>query len=159
MTEKHRPALAPMCLRKLKSLDPELGKVGGQFWTTVWGTERALLPKHKYLIALGMALAVGRDRQAARELIKAYGAGATLDELRETFMLIPWNFGVSYFCSEVSTGTPMRAFELIAELEKEGLTREEVIEQLKMRFRSQIGFKQQAEQERGDCAADRDKEA
>ena len=140
MTEKHRPALAPECLRRLKSLDPELGKITGQFWATVWGTERALPPKYKYLIALGMALAAGRDRQAARELIKAYGAGATLDELRETFMLISWNFGVSYFCSEITMGTPMRAFEMIVELEKVGLAREEVIEQLKTRLQAQIGF-------------------
>ncbi|RLC62669.1 MAG: hypothetical protein DRI79_02700 [Chloroflexi bacterium] len=140
MTQKHHPALAPMCFRKLKEVDPELGRVTGKFWATVWGTERALPPRYKYLIALGMALAAGRDRQATRELIKAYGAGATLDELRETFMLIPWNFGVSYFCSEVSTGTPMRALELIAELEGAGMTREAVVKQLKTRLKSQIGF-------------------
>jgi len=140
MTKKHRPALAPMCFRKLKEVDPELGRVTGQFWATVWGTERALPPRYKYLIAFGMALAAGRDRQPTRELIKAYGAGATLDELRETFMLIPWNFGVSYFCSEVSTGTPMRAFEIIVEAEGAGMTREEVVEQLKTRLKSQIGF-------------------
>ena len=140
MTKKHRPALAPMCFRKLKEVDPELGKVTGQFWATVWGTERALPPRYKYLIAFGMAMAAGRDRQATREMIKAYGAGATLDELRETFMLIPWNFGVSYFCSEVSTGTPMRAFELIVELEGVGMARGKVIEQLKTQFQSQIGF-------------------
>jgi len=108
MTEKHRPALAPVCFRKLKGVDPELGKVTG-------------------------------------ELIKAYGAGATLDELRETFMLIPWNFGVSYFCSEVSTGTPMRAFELIVAAEEAGLAREEVVERLKTRLRSQIGFEGEGE--------------
>ena len=73
-------------------------------------------------------------------MIKAYGAGVTLDELRETFMLIPWNFGVSYFCSEVSTGTPMRAFEIIVEAEEAGMAREKVVEQLKMRLKSQIGF-------------------
>ncbi len=140
MTKKHRPALAPMCFRKLKEVDPELGKVTGQFWATVWGTERALPPRYKYLIAFGMAMAVGRDRQATREMIKAYGAGATLDELRETFMLIPWNFGVSYFCSEVSTGTPMRAFELIVELEGVGMARGKVVEQLKTQLQSQIGF-------------------
>ena len=140
MMKKHRPALAPMCFRKLKEVDPELGKVTGQFWATVWGTERALPPRYKYLIAFGMAMAAGRDRQATREVIKAYGAGATLDELRETFMLIPWNFGVSYFCSEVSTGTPMRAFELIVELEGAGMARGKVVEQLKTQLQSQIGF-------------------
>jgi len=140
MTKKHRPALAPMCFRKLKEVDPELGKVTGQFWATVWGTERALPPRYKYLIAFGMAMAAGRDRQATREMIKAYGAGATLDELRETFMLIPWSFGVSYFCSEVSTGTPMRAFELIVELEGAGMARGKVVEQLKTQLQSQIGF-------------------
>ena len=140
MTKKLKPALAPVCFRKLKTVDPELGKVTGQFWATVWGTERALPPRYKYLIAFGMAIAVGRDRQATREMIKAYGAGVTLDELRETFMLIPWNFGVSYFCSEVSTGTPMRAFEIIVEAEEAGITREEVVEQLKTRLKSQIGF-------------------
>ena len=140
MTKKHRPALAPVCFRKLKEVDPELGKVTGQFWATVWGTERALPPRYKYLIAFGMAMAAGRDRQATREMIKAYGAGATLDELRETFMLIPWNFGVSYFCSEVSTGTPMHAFELIVELEGAGMARGQVVEQLKTQLQSQIGF-------------------
>lgn len=140
MTKKHRPALAPVCFRKLKEVDPELGNVTGQFWATVWGTERALPPRYKYLIAFGMAMAANRDRQASREMIKAYSAGATLDELRETFMLIPWNFGVSYFCSEVSIGTPMRAFELIIELEESGMTREEIVGQLKTRFKSQIGF-------------------
>ena len=140
MTKKLRPALAPVCFRKLKTVDPELGKVTAQFWATVWGTERALPPRYKYLIAFGMALAAGRDRQATRELIKAYGAGATLDELRETFMLIPWNFGVSYFCSEVSTGTPMRAFELIVELEGASIARAKIVEQLKTRLKSQIGF-------------------
>ena len=140
MTKKHRPALAPVCFRKLKEVDPELGKVTGQFWATVWGTERALPPRYKYLIAFGMAMAASRDRQATREMIKAYGAGATLDELRETFMLIPWNFGVSYFCSEVSTGTPMRAFELIVELEGAGMARGKAVEQLKTQLQSQIGF-------------------
>jgi len=140
VTKKLRPALAPVCFRKLKTVDPELGKVTAQFWATVWGTERALPPRYKYLIAFGMALAAGRDRQATRELIKAYGAGATLDELRETFMLIPWNFGVSYFCSEVSTGTPMRAFELIVESERAGIARAKIVEQLKTRLKSQIGF-------------------
>ena len=140
MTKKHRPALAPVCFRKLKTVDPELGQVTGQFWATVWGTERALPPRYKYLIAFGMAMAANRDRQATREMIKAYGAGVTLDELRETFMLIPWNFGVSYFCSEVSTGTPMRAFEIIVESEEAGMTREKVIEQLKTQLKSQIGF-------------------
>jgi len=140
VTKKLRPALAPVCFRKLKTVDPELGKVTAQFWATVWGTERALPPRYKYLIAFGMALAAGRDRQATRELIKAYGAGATLDELRETFMLIPWNFGVSYFCSEVSTGTPMRAFELIVELEGASIARAKIVEQLKTRLKSQIGF-------------------
>ncbi|RLC90690.1 MAG: hypothetical protein DRI37_00730 [Chloroflexi bacterium] len=140
MTKKHHPALAPVCFRKLKEVDPELGNVTGQFWATVWGTERALPPRYKYLIAFGMAMAANRDRQASREMIKAYGAGVTLDELRETFMLIPWNFGVSHFCSEVSIGTPMRAFELIIELEEAEMTREEIVEQLKTRFKSQIGF-------------------
>lgn len=138
--KQHRPALSPTCFRKLKTVDPELGKVTGQFWATVWGTERVLPPRYKYLIAFGMAMAAGRDRQATREMIKAYGAGATLDELRETFMLIPWNFGVSYFCSEVSTGTPMRAFEIIVELEETGMAREEIVGQLKTRLKSQIGF-------------------
>ena len=140
MKKKHRPALAPMCFRKLKEVEPELGKVTGEFWATVWGTERVLPPRYKYLIAFGMAMAAGRDRQATREMIKAYGAGATLDELRETFMLIPWNFGVSYFCSEVSTGTPMRAFEIIVDLEEAGMAREEIVGQLKTRLKSQIGF-------------------
>jgi len=140
MKKKHRPALAPMCFRKLKEVEPELGKVTGEFWATVWGTERVLPPRYKYLIAFGMAMAAGRDRQATREMIKAYGAGTTLDELRETFMLIPWNFGVSYFCSEVSTGTPMRAFEIIVELEEAGMAREEIVGQLKTRLKSQIGF-------------------
>ena len=112
MTKKHRPALAPMCFRKLKEVDPELGKVTGQFWATVWGTERTLPPRYKYLIAFGMAMAAGRDRQATREMINAYGAGATPDELRETFMLIPWNFGVWYFCSEISTGTPIKSMPM-----------------------------------------------
>ncbi len=52
----------------------------------------------------------------------------------------PWNFGVSYFCSEVSTGTPMRAFELIVELEEAGMARGKVVEQLKTQLQSQIGF-------------------
>lgn len=85
-------------------------------------------------------MAAGRDRQAARELVKAYSAGATLDELRETFMLIPWNFGVSYFCSEVSTSAPMRTFEMIIELEEAGKVRKEIVEQLETRLKSNIGF-------------------
>ena len=141
MNKKHRPALAPMCFRNLKKVDQELGKVTGKFWKTVWGTKRALPVRYKYLVAFGMAMAANRDRQATRELIKAYGAGTTIDELRETFMLIPWNFGVSYFCSEVSTSTPMRAFELIIELEKAGMDREGIIKELKIRLKSQIDFK------------------
>ncbi len=86
-----------------------------------------------------MALAASRDRWAIREMIQAYGAGATLDELRETFILIPWDFGVSYCCSDVSTGTPMRAFEIIVEEEEAGMAREEVVEQFKTRPKSQIG--------------------
>jgi len=44
MTKEHRPALAPACFRKLKEVDPELSKVTGEFWATVWGAERALQP-------------------------------------------------------------------------------------------------------------------
>jgi hypothetical protein len=73
-------------------------------------------------------------------MIQAYGAGAKLDELRETFMLIPWNYGVSYCCSDVSTGTPMRAFEIIVEEEEAGMAWEEVVEQFKRWMKSQIGF-------------------
>ena len=50
----------------------------------------------KYLVAFGMALAAGRDRQATRELI--------------------------------------------VELEGAGMAREEIVEQLKTRLKSQIGF-------------------
>ena len=73
-------------------------------------------------------------------MIQAYGACAKLDELRETFMLIPWSYGVSYCCSCVTTGTPMRAFEIIVEEEEAGMAREEVVEQFKTWLKSQIGF-------------------
>ncbi len=87
-----------------------------------------------------MVLAASRDCWAIREMIQACGAGATLDELRETFMLIPWDFGVSYCCSDVSTDTPMRAFEIIVEAEEAGTAREEVVEQFNTRLKSPIGF-------------------
>ena len=81
-------------------------------------------------MALGVGVGAGRLRQATRELIKAYAAGVTVEQLDEVFSLLVWMQGIPTFSSEIAPSSLFAAYQLIKGLEKEGLPREEVIKRL-----------------------------
>ena len=131
MALKGKPPLHPTGLVGLKRIDPELARVGSQFWQLIWKRETpALDQKYHYLVALGVGVGAGRFRQATRELVKAYAAGVTLEQLDEVFSLLVWMQGVPTFSSQISPSPLFAAYCLIKGLEKEGVPREEVVGRL-----------------------------
>lgn len=131
MAPKSKPPLHPTGLVGLKRIDPQLARVGSQFWQLIWKREAATLDqKYHYLVALGVGVGAGRLRQATRELIKAYAAGVTVEQLDEVFSLLVWMQGIPTFSSEIAPSSLFAAYQLIKGLEKEGLPREEVIKRL-----------------------------
>jgi len=131
MTSQSKPPLHPTGLVGLKRIDPELARVGSQFWQLIWKRETAALDqKYHYLVALGVGVGAGRFRQATRELVKAYAAGVTVEELDEVFSLLVWMQGVPTFSSEIAPSSLFAAYQLVKALEKEGVPREEIIKRL-----------------------------
>jgi alkylhydroperoxidase/carboxymuconolactone decarboxylase family protein YurZ len=135
MVSKNKAPLHPTGLVGLKRIDPELAKVGSQFWQLIWKREAAALDqKYHYLVALGVGVGAGRFRQATRELVKAYAAGITLEQLNEVFSLLVWMQGIPTFASEIASSSLFAAYQLIKELRREGLPREEVTKRLAEKY-------------------------
>jgi hypothetical protein len=81
-----------------------------------------------------VGIGAGRMRQATRELIKAYAAGATVEELDEIFALIIWLEGASTFVSEIATSPVFGAYTMIKQMTKQGQARNEVLAALVSKF-------------------------
>lgn len=127
--------LHPAGLANLGKTDRTLGKIAAQFWQLTWKKENpAIDTKTKYLLSLVNAVGAGRLRQATRELVKAYAAGATVAELDELFSLFVWNQGIGNFASEISPSALFGAYQLIKNLESEGKSRDEVMKVLLEEF-------------------------
>ena len=114
--------LAPKCISELKMLDAEMGKVAAAFWKHVWNNPNHTIPKqYKYLMAFCAAIGSNRDHQAARELIKAYGEGATLAEISEAIEMI-WNTE-SHFTCEMESSQVMKVYNKIKADTEQGVYR------------------------------------
>ena len=129
------PPMQPLGMLKFKQVDPVIADQLMKVWERVYKREDAAIEqKSLYLIAFGVGVGAGRMRQATRELIKAYGAGATARELDEVFALLIWLEGASTFVSDISTSPAFGAYELIKKAEKQGKERSEILAMLMEKF-------------------------
>ena len=133
--EKQSSPLRPVALINFRKVDAGLSKIVGNFWKLIWEYKApARDQKTKSLLSLSNAVGGGRHRQATRELIKAYAFGTTVGELDEIFSLFVWNQGAGYFASEIGPSQLFAAYQLIKNLEKQGLPQKQVVEELLKHF-------------------------
>lgn len=129
------PPLQPLGMLKFKQVDPLIADQLIKVWERIYQREGAAIDqKNLYLIAFGVGIGSGRMRQATRELVKAYAAGATVEELDEVFALLIWLEGASTFVSEISTSAAFGAYELIKRMEKQGKARCMILAALMEKF-------------------------
>lgn len=134
-SETKQPPLRPTALMNFKKTDDALANIVGSFWQLIWGQKTPTIDqKTKYLLSLSNAVGARRFRQATRELVKAYAAGTTVEELDELFCLFVWNQGAGEFASEVGPSPLFGAYQLIKEMEKDNSSREDVVKALTSRF-------------------------
>jgi len=125
------PPLQPLGILKFKEVDPFIADQMVRVWSRSYRRDEAAIEQENlYLIAFGVGIGAGRMRQATRELIKAYAAGATVQELDEVFALLIWLEGASTFVSEISTSPAFGAYELIKKMTKQGKGRGEIVKAL-----------------------------
>jgi len=124
----NNPPLKPSALINFRKIDSRLSKIIGHFWKRVWEDDNpAIDKKTKYLLSLSNAVGGGRYRQATREMVKAYAAGATTTEFDELFSLFVWNQGAGHFASEIGPSQLFAAYQLIKSQEKQGAPRERIM--------------------------------
>jgi alkylhydroperoxidase/carboxymuconolactone decarboxylase family protein YurZ len=129
------PPLQPLGMLKFKQVDPVIADQLMKVWERIYKRQDAMIDqKTLYLIAFGVGVGAGRMRQATRELIKAYAAGATVEELDEIFALLIWLEGASTFVSEISTSPAFGAYELIKRMAEQGEERNETLAALMDKF-------------------------
>lgn len=132
------PPLQPLGILKFKQVDAVVAGHLLKVWERIYQRQNAAIDqKTLYLVALGVGIGAGRMRQATRELIKAYDAGATVEELDEIYALFIWLEGASTFVSEISTSPAFGAYMLIKQLEEQGKARQEIVAILMDRFGEQ----------------------
>lgn len=106
--------LPPKCIGDVKGISSELAQITGGFWKHVWNNPNNTIPKkYKYLMAFTAAMSSNREEQAVRELVKAFGEGATLEEIREVLEMMVWNMGVPYFSCDFNTSPIMEVYNKI----------------------------------------------
>ncbi len=129
------PPLQPLGVLKFKQVDPLIADQLMKVWERIYQREGAAIEqKNLYLIAFGVGIGAGRMRQATRELVKAYAAGATVEELDEVFALLIWLEGASTFVSEISTSAAFNAYELVKKMEGQGKERGVILAALMEKF-------------------------
>ena len=74
------------------------------------------------------------ERQAARELVKAYIHGVESAALDDVFELLAWNQGIGFFSSEIGPSALFQAYKLIKNGEKQGKSREDICSALREKF-------------------------
>lgn len=124
--------LGPKCIGELNAINTEMGKVAGAFWKYVWNNPNNTIPKkYKYLMAFCAAMASNRDHQAARELTKAYGEGATPEEITEAVEMMVWNMGIPFFTCETEMSQAMGVFNRIKADSEKGVPVQDTIAYIK----------------------------
>ena len=127
--------LKPTALLNYKAISDEMAETAVNFWQMIWDRkEGALSQRMKLLLSMSNAVGAGRLRQATRELIKSYALGTSVAELDEIFELFAWNQGIGHFSSEIGPSPLFSTYRLIKEKEKEGLSREEVVQTVMEKF-------------------------
>ena len=125
----------PIALLNYPIIDKDLGKIALDFWKNTWDSENRTIPfEMRLLLSLTNAVGAGRMRQAARELIKAYSCGVTIEMLDDVFELIAWNQGIGFFSSEVGPSILFKSYKMIKTLEKQNKDRQEIVEILIEKF-------------------------
>lgn len=125
----------PIALLNYPMIDEGLGKVSVDFWDLTWNDKHRHLPYEiRLLLSLTNAVGAGRMRQASRELIKAYAYGIDSAALDDVFELLAWNQGIGYFSSEIGPSPLFRAYKLIKNGEKKGVSRQDIVAELKEKF-------------------------
>ena len=74
------------------------------------------------------------EREAARELVKAYIHGVESAALDDVFELLAWNQGIGFFSSEIGPSALFQAYKLIKNGEKQGKSREDICSALREKF-------------------------
>lgn len=129
------PPLQPLGILKFKQVDAVIAGHLLKVWERIYKRQDAAIdPKTLYLIAFGVGVGAGRMRQATRELIKAYAAGATVEELDEIYALFIWLEGASTFVSEISASPAFGAYMLIKQMTEQGKARQEIVAALMEKF-------------------------
>ena len=133
--EEDKTPFKPIALLNYPLIDETLGEVAVKFWDTTWRSkDRTLSYEMRLLLSLSNAVGAGRMRQAGRELIKAYACGVSSAELADVFELLAWNQGIGFFSSEIGPSSLFKAFKTIKNLEKQGKSREAIVEILMEKY-------------------------
>lgn len=127
--------LKPTAVLNFKKIDNTLADIIVNFWSLIWGKENpAIDQKTKLLLSLANGVGAGRFRQATRELVKAYALGVSVAELDELFSMFVWNGGVGTFASEIGPSPLFGAYQLIKNLDNNGISRVDVMKELLDKF-------------------------
>ena len=86
------------------------------------------------MLSLSNAVGAGRNRQALRELLKAYKNGLDSRALDDVFEQFAWNMGIGFFSSEIAPSPLFQAYKTIKQMERRGKSREEINAALKEKF-------------------------
>ncbi len=133
--EENEIPMRPAALTNMPIIDEKLGNLAVEFWDLTWNDKNRYLPyETRLLLSLTNAVAAGRMRQAARELVKAYIYGIDSAAFDDVFELLIWNQGIGNFSSEIGPSSLFAAYKTIKQMEKQGKTRKEISEVLKERF-------------------------
>ncbi len=134
-TPTNQSPLKPTAMMNFKKTNAELAQIVGEFWHLVWARQSPAIDQNtKYLLSLANAVGARRFRQATRELIKAYAAGTTVDELDELFCLFVWNQGAGEFASEIGPSSLFAAYQMAKQMEERKVSRDGVVDALKEHF-------------------------
>lgn len=125
----------PIGLSNYPIIDEDLGRIATEFWGLTWQDGNRYLDYNtRLLLSMSNAIGAGRDRQALRELMKAYANGIDSRAFDDVFEQVAWNMGIGYFSSEILLSPAFQAYKTIKRMEKDGKGREEINAALKERF-------------------------
>ena len=143
--------LKPIVIPRYADIDKTIADLTVNFWDNIWNKpEPAIKLRTKFLLSLSNAVGSGRNKQATRELIKAYSLGVTVEQLDELFSLFIWNQGIGHFSSEIAQSSLFKVYLFIKDLEKKGKNRKEIMPVLIEKFgekNPETGFSNQNKKE------------
>jgi alkylhydroperoxidase/carboxymuconolactone decarboxylase family protein YurZ/uncharacterized protein (DUF2249 family) len=127
--------LKPIVMPKYADIDKTIANLTVNFWDNIWNKKNpAIELKTKLLLSLTNAVGLGREKQATRELIKAYYLGVTVPEFDEIFALIIWNQGIGHFSSEIAQSSLFKVYLIIKKSEEKGVSKKEILKAIDEKF-------------------------